>query len=59
MDRTILFLACILAGFALIRVPLTGTLAALDPIVAIIGVISILVFSIVLIFYGVRSLISK
>ncbi|WP_223700936.1 hypothetical protein [Sutcliffiella deserti] len=59
MERIILFLANILAGFALIRVPLTGTFAPLEPIATIIGVITIFVFSLALIYYGVRSLINK
>lgn len=59
MERIILFLANILAGFALINVPLTGALAGLDPIATIVGVITILVFSLALIYYGVRTLIKR
>ncbi|WP_078381713.1 hypothetical protein [Sutcliffiella halmapala] len=59
MERIILFLASIFAGFALINVPLTGAFEALDPIATIVGVITILVFSLALIYYGVRSLIKK
>ncbi|MCT2536736.1 hypothetical protein NC661_14115 [Aquibacillus koreensis] len=60
MDRyPLLFLACILAGFALIRVPLTGFLEPLSPLVFLVGVLSILVFSCVIIYHGVMALIKK
>ncbi|MRH41735.1 hypothetical protein GH741_03490 [Aquibacillus halophilus] len=55
----ILYLACILAGFALIRVPLQGFLAPLEPLTFIVGVLSILLFSCVIIVDGVMSLIGK
>lgn len=57
--RPLLFLSAILAGFALLRVPLTGFFAPLSPLVVLIGVLSILLFSLVLIFLGVRSLLGK
>lgn len=58
MDRFIfLYLAGILAGFALIEVPLSGPFfGALEPFVDIVGVIAILVFSFVLIIKGFKSL---
>nr|WP_263324621.1 hypothetical protein [Neobacillus sp. Marseille-Q6967] len=57
--RPLLFLACILAGFALLRVPLTGFFSPLSPLVVLIAVITILLFSVVLIVYGVLVLIGK
>jgi hypothetical protein len=55
-----LFLACILAGFALIKLPLAGSpLAALEPITFLIGILAILVFSFVLIFKGILALVGK
>jgi hypothetical protein len=61
MDRMILvFLASILAGFALINVPLGGTfLAGLAPFTTIIGVLAVVVFSLVLIYHGLKALFSK
>lgn len=61
MDRTIfLMLACILAGFALIRVPLAGTfLASISPVTSIIGIIAILVFSLYLIYKGLMAMAGK
>ncbi|WP_226037419.1 hypothetical protein [Aquibacillus saliphilus] len=52
----LLYLACILAGFALIRVPLQGFLAPLEPLAFIIGVLAILLFSGVIIYNGVMAL---
>lgn len=57
--RPLLFLACILAGFALLRVPLTGFFAPLSPLIVLIAVITILLFSLVLIVYGVLVLVGK
>ncbi|MBA2875443.1 hypothetical protein [Thermaerobacillus caldiproteolyticus] len=55
-----LFLACILAGFALINLPLAGSaLAAIQPITSLIGILAILVFSLVLIFKGIIALVDK
>jgi hypothetical protein len=61
MDRLIfLFLASILAGFALVRMPLEGTfLASIEPFTTVVGVLAILVFSFVLIYNGVKSLFNK
>lgn len=56
----LLYLASILAGFALINVP---TSAIITPTIAsffdIVGGIAIVVFSLVLIYYGIKSLIRK
>ena len=50
-----LFLACILAGFALLHLPpLTGLLAM--PLLKIIGILVILIFSFTLIYMGARVL---
>ena len=61
MDRFILLmLASILAGFALLKVPLAGTfLAGIAPITNVIGILAILIFSLVLIFKGLMALLGK
>lgn len=61
MDRFILLmLASILAGFALLKVPLAGTfLASLEPITTLIGVLAIVIFSLVLLFKGLMALLGK
>ncbi|MGB3260068.1 hypothetical protein [Paenisporosarcina sp.] len=61
MDRFILLmLASILAGFALLKVPLSGTfLSGLEPITNVIGVLAIVIFSLFLIFKGVMALLGK
>ncbi len=61
MDRFILLmLASILAGFALLKVPLAGTfLAGIEPITNIIGILAILIFSLVLLFKGLMALLGK
>ncbi|MDL4842317.1 hypothetical protein [Aquibacillus rhizosphaerae] len=53
---SILYLGCILAGFALIKVPLQGMLAPLEPLAFLVGVLAILLFSCVLIFNGLVAL---
>ncbi|WP_449539604.1 hypothetical protein [Ferdinandcohnia sp. Marseille-Q9671] len=61
MDKFVfLFLACILAGFALIRVTAYDTvLTSLHTVFTLVGVISIIVFSFVLIFKGILALLGK
>ncbi len=61
MDRFILLmLASILAGFALLKVPLTGTfLSGLEPITTLIGILAIVIFSLFLIFKGLMGLLGK
>jgi hypothetical protein len=54
-----LFFLGILSGFALLRVPLTGFLAPINPIVDVIAVLAILLFAIVLIFKGIIHLIDS
>ncbi|MFB5088490.1 hypothetical protein PGC35_15000 [Psychrobacillus sp. PGGUH221] len=61
MDRFILLiLASILAGFALLKVPLEGTfLAGLEQIINLIGILAIVIFSLFLIFKGLMALLGK
>jgi hypothetical protein len=61
MDRFILLmLASILAGFVLLKVPLSGTfLAGLEPITNLIGILAILIFSFVLVYKGLMALLGK
>lgn len=60
LDRSpFLYLCCVLAGFALLRVPLTGFFAPLSPLVVLIGVIAVLLFSLVLIIQGVLCLVKR
>ncbi|SDN03002.1 hypothetical protein SAMN05518871_10396 [Psychrobacillus sp. OK028] len=61
MDRFLfLMLASIIAGFALLKVPLAGTfLAGLEPITNLIGIIAIVFFSLVLIFKASMALLGK
>jgi hypothetical protein len=61
LDRLIfLMLACILAGFALIKVPLAYTfLASLKPVLTIIGVLAVILFSLYLIYKGLMALAGK
>jgi hypothetical protein len=61
MDRNILLmLASILAGFALLRVPIAGTfLDSLEPLTTLIGILAIVIFSLFLIFKGVMALLGK
>lgn len=61
MDRFILLmLASILAGFALLKVPMSGTfLAGLEPITNLIGILAIVFFSLVLMYKGIMALLGK
>ena len=61
MDRFILLmLANILAGFALLKVPLSGTfLAGLEPITNLIGILAIVIFSLVLMYKGLMAILRK
>jgi hypothetical protein len=59
-NRVFLFLAAIFSGFALIRVPLADSfLESVSPITDIIGILTVLVFSLLLIYKGVRGLSGK
>lgn len=61
MDRLIfVLLAGIVAGFALVKVCLSGTfLAGLEPIIDIIGIVAILIFSLFLIYKALKALFGK
>ncbi|GAA0320539.1 hypothetical protein GCM10008967_08870 [Bacillus carboniphilus] len=61
MDKVIfLFLSAILAGFALVKVNLLNTpLESLESIFTLIGVISVLVFSLVIIFKAFMALFNR
>ncbi|SDM91992.1 hypothetical protein [Bacillus sp. OK048] len=60
LDRSpFLYLSCIIAGFALLKVPLTGFFTPLSPLVVLIGILAILLFSFVLIIQGLLSLAGK
>ncbi|MFC4321630.1 hypothetical protein [Litchfieldia salsa] len=60
MERyPLLFLSCIVAGFALLKVPLDGFLFPLSPLVYLFGQVAILLFSCVLIIQGLMSLLSR
>jgi len=56
---TFLYLSCIIAGFALIRIPLSGALNPLEPLCDLIGVVTVLLFSCIIIFNGVMALIGR
>lgn len=57
MDRLAnLFLACILAGFALVHMPGISFLAGLASFFHIVGALAILVFSLVLLYLGIKAL---
>ncbi|QHE51038.1 hypothetical protein [Pontibacillus sp. HMF3514] len=57
--NTFLYFSCIIAGFALIRIPLSGALTPLEPFCDLIGVVTVLLFSCIIIFNGIMSLIGR
>lgn len=58
--QMLLYFVCMLAGFALVKVPVTGTfLAGLGTVLTAIGVVVAIVFAVVLIVYGVLALFGK
>ncbi|KIL44105.1 hypothetical protein [Jeotgalibacillus soli] len=59
MGVAFLYLASILAGFALLNVPLESYLGPLDPILTFIGMSAVVLFSLVLIFKGLVALFDK
>jgi len=60
MDRIIfLYLACILAGFALLKVPFIYVISSLEPVISLIAVIAIIVFSFLILFKGVLALLGR
>ncbi|MGZ4159282.1 MAG: hypothetical protein ACXVNF_00565 [Neobacillus sp.] len=54
-----LFLACILAGFALVNLPAISFLSGLFPFFHIVGALAVLVFSFALIYEGLKAFFSK
>ena len=55
-----LYVACVLAGFALVNLPTSAFITAgVASFFAIIGAIAIIVFSLVLLYFGVRALIGR
>jgi hypothetical protein len=60
MNLVTLFLACILAGFALTKLPSNlSFLSDLGNLFNIIGALSMIVFSFALLYQGVKGLIKK
>ncbi|KQL39231.1 MULTISPECIES: hypothetical protein [Bacillaceae] len=60
MERIFLMLASIIAGFALIKMPLAGTfLSSVQPLTDLIGILAILIFSLFLIYKAFMNLIGK
>ncbi|TCP31565.1 hypothetical protein EV207_10254 [Scopulibacillus darangshiensis] len=61
MERLpLLYFACVLAGFALLKVPVGGTfLAGLDQVLDIMGILAVTIFSIVILYLGVVALLKK
>lgn len=55
-----LYVACILAGWALLHIPATGFLTVqVLAFFQIIGALAILVFALVIIYLGIKSLLAK
>ncbi|MCM3567935.1 hypothetical protein [Neobacillus mesonae] len=52
----VLFLACILAGFALVKMPAISFLASLSSFFHVVGALAILVFALALLYLGVKAL---
>ncbi|MCM3767325.1 MULTISPECIES: hypothetical protein [Bacillaceae] len=60
MNQTaVLFLACILAGFALVKMPAISFLAGLSSFFHVIGALAILIFALAILYYGVKALIKS
>ncbi|MFZ3578344.1 hypothetical protein [Virgibacillus sp. DJP39] len=56
----LLYLACILAGFALTNIPTTALItASIANFFVIIGGVAMIVFSLVLLYLGVKALLGK
>lgn len=56
----LLYLACILAGFALIKVPTSAIItAAIASFFHILGGIAVIVFALALLYLGIKALIGK
>ncbi|MDP4169647.1 MAG: hypothetical protein Q8906_03480 [Bacillota bacterium] len=54
-----LYLACLLAGFALVNLPAISFLVGLTGFFNIVGVVAIIVFSFALLYLGLKALINK
>lgn len=56
----LLYLACILAGFALIKVPTSAIVTAgISSFLGILGGLTVIVFALALLYLGIRSLVGK
>jgi len=58
-STTFLYLSCIIAGFALIKITLSGFLEPLEPLSVLVGALTVLVFSCIIIFNGLMTLLGK
>lgn len=54
-----LYLACILAGLALVNLPGIPLISSLTSIFDIIGVLAMIVFAFALLYHGLRALLNK
>ncbi|WP_423801428.1 hypothetical protein [Neobacillus sp. SAB-20_R2A] len=60
MNQTaILFLACILAGFALVKMPVIPFLASLASLFHVIGALAILIFALAILYLGAKAFFKK
>jgi hypothetical protein len=59
MNLVALYLACIFAGFTLTKLPAIPFVPSLGDLFDIIGIFTMLVFSLALIYMGVKALIKK
>lgn len=58
MDKFLTYFGGLLGGYALIETPVAGTiLSSLDPVLDLVGVVSMVVFSGAFIVHGVRVMI--
>lgn len=54
------YLLAIVAGFVLLNAPIAGTfLAGIEPLLHVIGLLAVIVFSLVIIIYAVLNLLKK
>ncbi|PLR92682.1 hypothetical protein [Bacillus sp. T33-2] len=59
LETVILFFACILAGFALYRLPGIEMISGLMPFFQIVAVLAIIIFTFSLLYLGLRTLFSR
>ncbi|MDR7076733.1 putative membrane protein [Neobacillus niacini] len=59
MELILLFLAAILSGFVLMSVELVSYLSFLTPIFDIVGSLAMIIFSLALIYKGLKTLFGK